>query len=135
MGSAAQRQFLVSVAGVPGLFASKSGGNTTSEVNRVYNGGSLTPELMAAPAQTEDVTAGRPWDPERDAPIVARLRPLVGRGRMTVSVQPTDVDLIAIGRPTVYANALLIGVTEPEADADSGDPARLELTFAVESVA
>lgn len=135
MASAAQRQFLVSVAGVSGLFATKSGGATTAEVTRVYNGGKLTPELLASPAQTEDLTIGRPWDPDRDAPVLARLRPLVGRHRTTVSVQPTDVDLVAVGRPTVYANALLIGVNDPEADADSGDAARLELTWAVESVA
>lgn len=135
MPKAAQRQFLVSVAGVRGFFATKSGGDTSSDVSTVYDGGSLTPEKLASPATTDDVSVSRPYDPARDAGELRRLRAQVGRWRTTVSVQPTDADLIALGRPTVYANALLIGVTDPEADAASGDAATFELTFAIESVA
>lgn len=135
MPKAAQRQFLVTVAGVRGFFATKSGGDVSSDVSTVYDGGSLTPEKLASPATADDVTVGRPYDPARDASELARLRPLVGRWRTTVSVQPTDADLIAVGRPVVYANALLVGLTDPEADAASGDAATFELTFAVETVA
>lgn len=132
---AAQRQFLVKVSGVDGYFATKTGGNTSSDASDVYDGGSLTPEKLASPATSEDVACGRPYDPERDQAVIKRLRPLVGRWRTTVSVQPTDADLVAIGRATTYANALLIGCTEPEVDAGSGDAAMFELTFAIESVA
>ena len=135
MPKAAQRQFLITVEGVPGYFATKSGGDTTAEVATVWDGGSLTPEKLASPATTTDVTVGRPWDPERDGPIRADLRGKVGRWRTTVGIQPTDVDLIAAGDPEVFANALLVGITSPEADAASGDPANFELTFAIETVA
>jgi hypothetical protein len=135
MPKAAQRQFLVKVSTVDGYFATKTGGDTTADASDVYDGGSLTPEKMASPATTDDITVGRPFDPARDRAVIDRLRPLVGRARLTVSVQDTDADLVAIGRPTVYPNALLIGLTEPEVDAASGDPAALELTFAVEAVA
>lgn len=132
---AAQRQFLVKVSGIDGYFATKTGGDTSSDASDVYDGGSLTPEKLASPATSDDITVGRPYDPERDQPVINRLRAQVGRHRTTVSVQPTDADLVAIGAPTTYANALLIGCTEPEVDAASGDPAVFELTFAVESVA
>lgn len=134
MPKAAQRQFLIKVSGVDGYFATKTGGDTSADTSDVYDGGSLTPEKMSSPATTDDVTVGRPFDPVRDRQVIRQLRPRVGRGRYTVSVQDTDADLVAIGEPTVYANALLIGVTDPEVDASSGDPAAFELTFAVESV-
>lgn len=135
MPKSAQRQFLVKVAGIDGYFATKSGGDTSADASDVYDGGRLDPEKLAAPATTDDITVGRPFDPVRDRPVIRTLRPLVGRHRTSVSVQDTDADLIPIGDPTVYANALLVGLTDPEADASSGDAASFELTFAVESVA
>lgn len=135
MPKAAQRQFLVGVEGVTGYFATKTGGETSADTSDVFDGGQLTPEKMAAPSSTANVVVGRPYDPERDAPVIARLRPQVGRWRTTVSVQPTDADLVPVGGPTTYANALLVRVQDPEADAASGDPSMLELEFAIETVA
>lgn len=135
MPKASQRQFIVKVSTIDGYFASKTGGDTSADSTDVWDGGALTPEKLASPAATDDVTVGRPYDPDRDQAVINRLRPLVGRFRTTVSVQPTDADLVARGRPTVFANALLTALTSPEVDASSGDPAMFELTFAVESVA
>lgn len=132
---AAQRQFLVKVTGIDGYFSSKSGGDVEGDVTTVYDGGSLKPEKLGGPAAPGQVTVGRPYDPERDAPVLRRLRGIVNRWRTTVSVQPTDGDLTPIGPPTVYANALLVRVSDPEHDAESGDAARLELVFDPESVA
>lgn len=130
----AQRQFLVSVATVGDYYASKSGGAVSADVSDVYDGGRLTPEKLASPATIEDITVSRPYDQQRDAPVIARLQRLVGRWRTTIVVQPTDADLVPIGSPTTYSNALLTGLTPPEHDASSGDAATYELTFAVESV-
>jgi hypothetical protein len=135
MPKASQRQFLITVDGVEGYFATKSGGDVSSDISTVWDGGSLTPEKLPAPAVVGDVTVGRPYDPNRDGAELAKLKPLVGRWRTTVGIQPTDADLIASGPPTVYANALLSGLTDPEADAGSGDAATFELTFAIETVA
>lgn len=134
MPKAAQRQFLVSVEGIDGYFATKAGGDLSADVTTVFDGGSLTPERLASPALPGDVTVGRPFDPERDLIVLAGLRPLVGRWRTTVSVQATDGDLVAIGDPVVYSDCLLTGLTDPEADAASGDAAALELTFSPTSV-
>ena len=135
MPIAAQRQFLVKVSGIDGYFAQKTGGGVSSDVSRVFDGGSLVPEVLASPAQAGDVTVSRPWNPDRDAAVLARMRTLVARWRTTISVHPTDADLVPIGSPTVYANALLTAVGDPEADAGSGDPPTLSLTFAVPTVA
>lgn len=131
--TSAQRQFLIKVNGVDGYFATRRGGEVTSDASREFDGGSLVPEVLTSPATPGDLTVGRAYKAERDAAVLAELRKKVGRWRTSVNVQPTDQDLVAKGRPTVY-HGILIGVSDPEADANSGDPARLELTFAVETV-
>lgn len=135
MPKAAQRQFLVSVSGIDGYFATFSGGNVSAETADVFDGGSSTPEKVASPGRTEDITVSRPYDPERDQPVINRLRRRVGKVRVTLTKQPTTADFVPVGPPNVYSNCLLTGVSEPEVDASSGDPTGFELTFAYESVA
>lgn len=131
MGKSAQRQFLVKVAGIEGYFASKSGGDISSDTNKVYDGGSDQPDVLAGPAEADNVTVGRAYDYNRDEPVLQRLRKLVGRWETTVSITPTDRDMVAIAKPQVYPNALLVGLTEPETDASSGDASTYELEFAI----
>lgn len=133
---AAQRQFLCTVVGISNTFASKSGGEVTSDATKVWDGGATQPDVIAAPAEVGDITLTRPYDPERDQPILDRLINLVGQWRTTVSVQPLGSDMRVVRgvKPRVYPNALLTGVREPESDASSGDSADYELTFAVGAV-
>lgn len=133
MGKSAQRQFLVKVAGIDGYFMSKSGGNVSSDTSKVYDGGSLTPDVLAGPAEAENITVSRAYDYTRDGELLRRLRKDVGRLSTTVSVTPTNRDLVPLGSPTVYSEALLVGLTEPDYDASSGDAATYELEFAVGS--
>lgn len=131
----AQRQFLVKVAGIEGFFASKSGGDISADTNKVYDGGSDSPDVLAGPAEADNITVGRSYDFNRDDPILRQLRKAVGRWTTTVSVTPTDRDLVAVGQPQVYPDALLVGLTEPETDASSGDAASFELEFAIGAIA
>lgn len=133
---AAQRQFLNKVDGIEGFFAQKTGGEVTSDANKVWDGGSLQPEIVAAPAETDDVVLTRPFDPEKHQDMLTRLLSQVGQWYTTVTITPTTSDLRAAKvKPRVYPNALLIGVREPESDAGSGDAADFELTFAIGSAA
>lgn len=132
---ASARQQLVEVAGFPGYFANKEGGEIEAESSKVWDGGTLKPETMAGPAETGNVTVSRPYRPAVHGPILKRLAKQVGRWRTTVSVYDTDPDLGVVGQPVVYANALLVRLTRPEADASSSDPSTLELEFAVEEEA
>lgn len=134
MGTSAQRQFLISVAGIPGYFARRPAHEVTADAAREFDGGSLTPEVLTGPGIPQDLVVGRAYKPERDADVLAKLRPLVSRWRTTITVQPTDRDLVKVGRPTVYTG-ILIRTSDPDADSNSGDAARWELTFAVEAVA
>lgn len=128
----AQRQFLNKVDGIDGYFAAKTGGEVTSDANKVYDGGAMKPDIVASPPETSDVTLTRPYDPDLHQDLIQRLKARVGSWRTTVSITPTYTDLTAVkATPTVHENALLIGVREPESDASSGDAADFELTFAV----
>ncbi len=128
MGKTSQRSFLVKVAGVDGYYATKDGGESTAEVGKVWDGGELKPDLLGGPNDVQELTVGRPYDPVRDQPVIDRLEPLVGRWRTTVSVQPTDADLVPVGKPSVY-DAMLSSVNPPEVDAASSDPSTYELVF------
>lgn len=130
----ANRQFLNKIDGITGYFATKSGAEVTADSNKVWDGGELTPDVLASPAEVGDLTLARPYDADRDQPVLDFLITQVGFWRTTVSVTPTTADLRTTGRkPRVYSNCLLTGVREPEPDASSGDAADYELTFAVGS--
>lgn len=132
---AAQSHQLVEVAGFPGYFANKEGGEISAEVSKVYDGGSKKPENMAGPSETDNVTVSRPYRPSVHGPILKSLAKQVGTWRTTVSVWDTDPDLGPIGTPVVYANALLIRMARPEFDASGSDASTFELEFAVDEEA
>jgi hypothetical protein len=133
---AAKRQFLVKVDGIDGYWAEKSGAEIKSDTNKVYDGGSLVPDVIAAPAEIDDVVVTRPYDPDRDQAVINLLKRRVGQWTTTISVTPTEADLTVASAPgDTYPNALLTGVSPPESDASSGDAAEIELTFSVGSVA
>lgn len=133
---AAKRQFLVKVDGIDGYWAKKTGAEIKSATNKVYDGGSLVPDVIAAPAEVADIVLARPFDPDRDQSLVNLLKRRVGQWTTTVSVTPTEADLSVISvAGDTYPNALLISIAPPEADASSGDSAEVVLTFSVGSVA
>lgn len=126
------RQWLVTIEGIDGTWAQFSGGETTAEGSKVRDGGATKAEPLAALPETDDITCNRPFDPDRDQDLLTSLLPLVGQWYTTVTKAPLNGDMTRnAAKPRVYSNALLTGISEPEADADSGDPARLELTFMV----
>lgn len=131
MAPNAQREFLVTVSGIEGYFARKTGGATTAEATKAWDGGSLRPSILTAPASTEDITVARPYRRERDAALLARLKRVVGRSSHTITVTPTDRDLIPAGQPEVFVGVLR-SVSGPDPDAGGGDATNIELVFAVE---
>lgn len=140
----AQRQVVASITpasigGVapptfPNYFAQVSGGEITASVEKVYDGGSLFPETLCAPAEIGDITVTRHYDKDRDGRALQLLRPLVGRAHYNVTVFTTDCDLAVYGSERVYSQALLVGLSEPEGDSSSGAPATYSLTFSISSV-
>lgn len=129
MPKSAQRHFLVAISNIAGTWSRKSGGEITAETTKVWDGGRRRPDVIAAPSIAGNITVGRPWDPARDAELARRLKQQVGSRYSTISITPTDVNMVALRNAEVYPDALLIRVTTPDVDASSGDAAELELEF------
>ena len=126
------------------MFAQVSGGEITAAVEKVYAGGDQFPSVLCAPYEIGDVTLTAHMDDsetvddasgEGVATKLSVLRTLVGRAYYTVNVHLTDCDIKVTGSDRIYAQALLVGITEPEGDASSGAPATFSLTFACQGVA
>ena len=134
MAFISQRQYVVTIDRIEGKFMTKSGGSISADSTKIYNGGEKTPSIITGISEVENITVGRAFDNARDRAMLATLRPQVGRFTTTIKVQETDADYVAVGNPVVYADAVLVGITEPEYDSGSGDPAMVELEFACRSV-
>lgn len=134
----AQRHFLITLAGstvkISGTWARRTGGRTSSEVSRDFDGGSLSPDVLAGPPTTEDMTFSRSYRRSRDAALLKRLRGRVGRERITATIAPTDEDLVAYPGQAEVVTGLLIGVSPAEVDANSASAATFEITLAPEAV-
>ena len=129
------------------LFAQVSGGEITAAVEKVYAGGSPSPEVLCAPYEIGDITVTAHMDDYEEqssepglggagvAVKLAILRGQVGRAYYTLNVFLTDCDIQVTGTDRIYTSALLVGITEPEGDASSGAPATFSLTFACQDVA
>lgn len=127
----AQRQSIVTIEGIEGRWATKSGGNISADVTAVWDGGEDEPSQLAGPATAENVTVSRPIGRIRYLSIIPRLKRQVGKLRATITVQTTDAMGFPIGEPSVYPQALLVTMNEPEVDAGSGDAQVLELEWAI----
>ena len=130
MAFISQRQYVVTVDRIVGNFMTKGGGSVSADSTKIYDGGTKTPAIITGISEVENITVGRAFDTTRDRAMLQTLRSQVGRFETTIKVQETDADYVAVGSPTVYANAVLVGITEPEYDSGSGDPAMVELEFA-----
>lgn len=120
---------------VTGKFAQVSGGEITANVEKIYDGGALTPEVLCAPSEIGDITVTRHFDVDRDGTPLRRLRQLVGQVYYDVSVFTLNCDLEGDTPDRVYHKALLVGISEPDGDSASGAPATYSLTFSVGAVA
>lgn len=108
-----------------GIFAFKSGGQTEADDTK-FRPGSMQPEIsLGGPVSVENVTVRKLWDAELRG-LTNWLRTRVGKGGMTVIVQPLDQDGVPQGPSETYTG-VLIRCTPPEADANVNDAAQLEL--------
>lgn len=131
MTKMAQRQSIVTIEGIPGNWATRTGGNVSADTTPVWDGGADRPDILASPASADNVTVSRPVDDQRDLAQLKRLKQQVGKLRSTITEQPTDGDLFPIGEPDVFPDALLVNYNVPSYDAASGDPKVIELVWAV----
>lgn len=135
MAKTSKRSFLVSVDGLPDYYATLAGGEVSVDTSDAWDGGQKKPEKVPGVPTTSNLTLSRPYDPDRDQPLIDRLQALVGTWRTTVTKQPTDGDFTPVGKPTTYPKALLVRVLPPEADAAASENSTYELEFATDGPA
>lgn len=122
-------------AGGRTYFAQVSGGEVQATVEKVYDGGSTTPEALPAPIEVGDLTVTRHYDPASDGPLINAVRPLVGKARYDITVVTLDPDNNPIqGISRIYPRSLLVNVSESEGDSSSGGPATFSMTFSCENI-
>lgn len=136
MKSAGNQWLVTSPAFGSRTFSKKTGGEKQSNTAKWYDGGATTPDVLASSPETTDVVLTNAYDPDVDGQLLQTAKAQVGILRTTISIVPLlgDMTRVPSGRPDVYTNALLKGVKLAEVDANSGDPATYELTFAVADV-
>ena len=113
-----------------GYFAQVSGGEITASVEKIYTGGNPFPETLCAPSEVGDITLTKHYDADLRT-VLNALRTVVGRAYYEIKIYDTDCDLKNQQSERIYAQALLVGLSEPEGDASSGAPATFALTFAI----
>lgn len=127
---ATKRQYLVTIEGIPGTWRAFSGAGGSASITKDFDGGSDRADLLAGPAEWDDIEVTRTVAPSRDDVWIEQLRKLIGRGRFNITKQATDANWTKVGKPTTYPDCLLNGLQEPETDAGSSDAAEITLTFA-----
>lgn len=136
MAYISQRQYQVAVAGFTELFMTKSGGNVTADSVKFYAGGKEVPDIVTGLRQVENITVSKAYNPDTDRALLAAARLAVGKGETTITVTETDGSLEALADAvTTYTGCVLVSVNEPEYASDSGDPAVMQLEYAVKTVA
>lgn len=130
MTKATKRQFLVTVSGIPRTWRALSGGGASAEYSRDYSGGSNYGTILTGPQEHEDMTLVRTYEPNADPAWVNKIKKKVGRSYHMVTKQAIDVNGTKIGKPSVYKNCVLVGLTEPETDSGSADASEITLVFA-----
>lgn len=130
MGKASKRHYIVRIEGIPGTWRTFGGGGAEADVTLDYDGGAEKPDMLGGVPEYEDISVTRTVDPVADAAWLEPLKRGISKVVRTVSQQPTDPNMIAVGKPTVFPACLLKGYTEVETDAASSDPAEVTLTWA-----
>lgn len=113
-----------------GVWDTRAGGETTAPLSKYRPGGSQVEQIDAARPTTGDVTISRRFDLERDAALERSLRAQVGRGLITITEQPLDVDGVKYGKPTVYSGRIA-SVALDDADSNSDDTRMLTVVAMV----
>jgi hypothetical protein len=134
---AAARQFLVTVAALGArTFTEQTGGEKKSEVTKWRDGGAISSDNIFSPPETSDVVVKNAYDPDVDGAMLSNLLGQVGVLSTTITKVPLfgDMSRIAGVKPFVYTGAVLAGVKIPDVNANSGEAATYELTFAVNNL-
>lgn len=114
-----------------GTWDKQSGGDLDSS-DTTYRPGGMAPQIsLGGPQSTTNVTVSRLYRLARDHAKIGKLYAAVGRGKMTVSKQPLDIEGNTFGKPIVW-HGVLKTVKAPTTDSEATAAALIELEMTVE---
>ncbi len=135
MSTQSQSLVTVTVDGQPlGIFDSRTGGESDSEVSKRHVGGQRTQKAYRGLRTVGDLTVSRGYERERDHELARGLEKRAGLASASVSEQPLDDEGNAWGKPKTWTG-ILKSVNTGDYDAASGEPRMLELVIVTEDVA
>ena len=129
-----QHQWLVTVDGLTGYWAQRSGGAVAAPASKSFDGGSNVPFVLTGPPQPADITVERPFLVGRDDVMLTNLLQQVGFWQTTLHAQPTTPSLSPQGNITTWTGTLTT-VTPPASNSDTNTVATIGLTFTLTAAA
>lgn len=110
-----------------GTFDKMTGGEIDSEELKYKPGAMATEISLGGPVTVGNITVSRLYDLNRDHGQVPTIKAAVGKGVVTVTKQPLDVNKAPFGSPIVYTGTLKqLKLPEPDSEG-SGTAAMIEL--------
>ena len=134
------KQALIVVSGLPGIYWSSNKGGKMAYEEVGYNDGQTGIEQThTGMMKIEPLTLSKAYDPVNDAAIQSFITAQAANATpFNVTVTPVNPDVagtpIAGGRPMTYPNCKVLSYTPPQFDRDGSGLARCELMVAVNSL-
>ncbi len=114
-----------------GIWDKLTGGDLDSNETKYKPGAMGDGVSLGGSRMVSDVVVSRLYVLDRDHAQNSTIRARVGRGRVTITKQPLDVDGNAYGRPLVYTGKLKT-LNYPDADSEGNAAALVALTISTD---
>ncbi len=134
MGTQSKRQHAVTGDKGLGRWATLAGGSVSRDAAPNWNGGATKPDLTYGRRKIDNITTTRPFDINRDLPLLRRLRKAQIGETFTITDQHLDANDQAVGDPDVYTGCVPVKVPPPEYDEKASEGAELSVEWMVEDV-
>jgi hypothetical protein len=116
------------------LFDKQTGGMSDSEETKYRQGGMADPISLGGQRTLENVTISRIYRQDRDPAQVGLLLSMVGRGDITVTKIPLDINRAALPTGGLVYKGKVKSVKYPEHDSESNSAGLLEIEVSTDSI-
>lgn len=121
----------VTLNGAPlGIWDKKTGGEIDSDDQKYYPGGMVPPIMLGGRRTTGNVTLQRIYDRVDDHNKINTILAAAGKGTVSISQRPMDIDGNPVGKSITYGGVLK-RVQVPDVDSESSTAAMIEMEVTV----
>ena len=132
-----QHQYLVTIAGIEGNWATLEGGEEEFDSSEYTDPGDRRRKSVRGPLMVSNITLTKPYNPEQDRPLLEfweEYRDNDSPQDITVTAQSItrDRERSQYGLPRTYVGCQIVRFVDPEVDIDSSDAAMIEVELTVD---